>query len=141
MAAIVGAPVRPDEPPITNTLPELNLVDSDVRRGIAPSTPDPIRPISGSAGAPAGIPISITSTAPACALPGWIHRPGLARWNVAVATARTAGPATSPVDASTPDGTSAAITAAPAALIASMTAAAGPRGAPVVPVPSSPPAI
>ena len=27
----------------------------------------------------------ITSTAPAQALPGWIHRPGLAAWNVAVA--------------------------------------------------------
>ena len=137
MAAMVGAPVRPEEPPITNTLPELNLVDSGVRRGISSSTPGRIRPISGSAGAPDGIPMSITSTAPAWALPGWIHRPGFARWNVAVATARTAGPATAPVDASTPDGTSAAITGAPAALIASMTPAAGSRGAPVVPVPSS----
>ena len=91
-AAIVGAPVRPDEPPITNTLPELNFVDSGVRRGISASTPGPISPVSGSTGAPGGIPMSTTSTAPAWALPGWIHRPGLARWKVAVATARIAAP-------------------------------------------------
>jgi hypothetical protein len=65
MAAIVGAPVRPDEPPITNTLPELNLVESTVRRGISSRTPGPISPISASTGAPDGIPMSITSTAPA----------------------------------------------------------------------------
>ena len=58
--------------------------------------------------------MSMTSTSPACALPGSIHRPGLAAWNVAVAAARTAAPATSPVEASTPLGTSAATTGAPA---------------------------
>jgi hypothetical protein len=83
------------------------------------------------------MPMSITWTSPACALPGWIHRPGLAAWNVAVATARTAGPATSPVEASTPLGTSAATTGAEAPFSASMALAAGPRGAPVAPVPSS----
>ena len=65
IAAIVGAPVSPEDPPITNTLPELNLVDSAVRRGISASTPAPIRPMSASVGAPSGMPMSITSTSPA----------------------------------------------------------------------------
>ena len=81
--------------------------------------------------------MSTTTTSPACALPGWTHSPILAAWNVAVAAARTAAPATSPVDASTPEGTSAATTGAPAAVIASIAAAASSRGAPVLPVPRS----
>ena len=81
--------------------------------------------------------MSTTSTTPACALPGWIHSPGLAWWNVAVATARTAEPSTSPVLALTPLGTSAAITRARAALMARITASAGSRGAPSKPVPST----
>ncbi len=71
-------------------------------------------------------------------LPGEIHRPGLAAWNVAVAFARTAAPSDSPVEASTPLGTSHAITVAPpsaAALIASIAPAAGSRGSPENPVP------
>src|SRR3954464_4207175 len=123
-----GAPVSPCDPPMMKTLPEENFVESAVRRGISNSTPPPIRPISASPGAPVGIPMSTTSTTPACALPGWIQRPGLAWWNVAVATARTAEPSTSPVEALTPLGTSAAITRARAALIARMTAPAGPGG-------------
>ncbi len=54
----------------------------------------------------------MTSTAPACALPGAIQSPGLAATKVAVAAAHTACPATSPVLASTPLGTSAATTGA-----------------------------
>ena len=73
-----------------NTLPEENLVEFAVRRGISNSTPPPIRPISASPGAPVGIPMSTVSTIPACALPGEIHSPGLAWWNVAV-TQRTYG--------------------------------------------------
>jgi hypothetical protein len=122
---------------MTNTLPDVNFVDSAPRRGTSASTASPITPMSGFAGAPRGMPISITSTSPACALPGRIHSPGLARWNVAVATARTAAPATSPVDASTPDGMSAATTGALAAFSASIAPAAGSRGAPEEPVPSS----
>jgi hypothetical protein len=60
----------------------------------------------------------------------------LARWNVAVAFASTASPSTSPVEALTPLGTSAAITRALAALIAAITLSAGLRGAPWKPVPS-----
>ena len=55
------------------------------------------------------------TTSPACALPGWIHSPGLPAWKVTVASAPTATPATSPVDASTPLGTSQATTATRAA--------------------------
>src|ERR1700755_3529846 len=63
--------------------------------------------------------------------------PSLGRWNVAVATQWPAVPPTSPVDASTPDGASAAITGALAASISSITWSAGVRGEPEEPVPSS----
>ena len=81
--------------------------------------------------------MSITRTSPACALPGRIQRPGLAAWNVAVATATTAGPATSPVDASTPLGVSAATTGDPLAQIASIASRAPPVAGPLAPVPST----
>ena len=120
-----------------NTLPEENFVEPEVRRGISNSTPPPIRPISASPGAPWGMPMSTVSTMPACSLPGEIQSPGLAWWKVAVASARTAAPSTSPVEALTPLGTSAAITRARAELIARMTASAGSRGLPSKPVPST----
>ena len=65
--------------------------------------------------------MSTTSTSPAYSLPGRIQSPTFGRWNAAVATQCTAGPSTSPVVASTPDGTSAAITGAFAASISSIT--------------------
>ena len=49
--------------------------------------------------------------------------------------ASTAGPATSPLEASTPEAMSQATTGAPQRLIASIAAAAGSRGAPANPVP------
>ena len=131
-----GAPVRPREPPTTTTLPELNLVESTPRRGMSRSTPGVISPASASPGAPRGMPMSITVTAPACALPGAIQRPGFARWKVAVAAARTATPGTSPVLASTPLGMSAAITLPLAPEISSIARATGSFGAPLEPVPS-----
>lgn len=79
----------------------------------------------------------ITRTAPACALPGLMSSPGLAAWKVAVAIARMAVPATSPVEASTPLGTSQAITGSPEAATAAIASPTGPRGSPVKPVPSS----
>jgi hypothetical protein len=63
--------------------------------------------------------------------------PSLAAWNVTVTSARTAGSPASPVDASTPLGTSSASTGRPLAAIASMAPATASRGAPVKPVPSS----
>jgi len=74
--------------------------------------------------------MSATCTSPACCLPGAIHRPGLAAWKVTVALARTAAPATSPVEACTPLGTSTLITGAPDWLIASIATATSPRGSP-----------
>ena len=50
-------------------------------------------------------------------------------------SARTAGPGARPVSASTPEGTSTATTGAPQPAIHSTAAAAGPRGAPLAPVP------
>ena len=96
-----------------------------------------ISPICASVGAPAGIPMSTTVTSPAWALPGAIQSPGLPAWKVAVAAAVTATPATSPVELSTPLGTSQAkIIASPAtALIASIALLAGSRGSPSNPVP------
>ncbi len=102
-----------------------------------------IRPILGSPGPPAGMPICTTRTSPAWSLPGAIHRPGLAAWNVAVASALTAAPSTSPVEPLTPLGTSQATTTGlpaspsppPAAFMASIAPAAGSRGSPAKPVP------
>src|SRR5690242_16587614 len=92
-----GAPVNPRDPPHTSTLPTANLVDSRPRRGTRSSTRPEISPTDGSAGPPAGIPISITRTSPAHALPGAIHSPGLPALKVAVARARTAAPSAWPV--------------------------------------------
>ncbi len=90
-----------------------------------------------SMGAPAGMPMSITRTAPLCDLPGLIHSPGFAAAKVAVARARMAGPSTTPVAASTPLGTSAATIGRPASLSASMASAIAPCGVPENPVPRS----
>ena len=55
---------------------------------------------------------------------------------MAVTSADTASPSTSPVDAFTPDGTSQATTAASCWLIAQIADATGSRGEPSNPVPS-----
>ena len=67
------------------------------------------------------MPMSITRTSPTRREPGATYRPIFGAWFVVVTLARIAGPSTSPVAALTPDGTSAATTGAPAALIAAMT--------------------
>ena len=127
--------MSPREPPHTSTWPEANFVDSRPRRGMPSSTARVIRPIAGCTGAPRGMPMSITRTSPARPLPGAIHRPGLAAWNVAVTSAWTAAPCAAPVEASTPLGTSAATTGASRSLIASIAERAGSRGSPSNPVP------
>ena len=132
-----GAPVSPRDPPATSTCPLENFVPAGVRRGSSSSTSGAIRPIALSAGAPRGMPMSLTTTSPACALPGRIHRPGLAAWNVTVTAAYTASPDTAPVDASTPLGTSTLTTGAPAPLSCAIASATAPRAAPSNPVPSS----
>ena len=81
--------------------------------------------------------MSATRTTPARKRPGATSSPTLRPWKVTVASARTAAPATSPVEASTPDGRSMANTRAPLVLIRSISDAASARGSPVNPVPKS----
>ena len=97
----------------------------------------PISPAPGATGAPAGMPMSTTSTRPACSLPGLIHRPGLAAWNVAVARRVHRGaarPRRSPRRRRW--ARRRPRPARPAASIAAIAACAGSRGAPSKPVPS-----
>ena len=81
--------------------------------------------------------MSITRTSPTRHAPGATYRPIFGAWFVVVTSARIAGPSTSPVAAFTPEGTSAATTGAPAALIEAMTPARGSRTTPSKPVPSN----
>jgi hypothetical protein len=55
-------------------------------------TAGPMRPACGSPGAPRGMPMSITCTRPAWALPGWIHSPGLPRRATCEPARAAAGP-------------------------------------------------
>ena len=133
---MVGAPVSPRAPPATTTTPDSNLLPERGRGGTSFSTASAMTPARSGRGAPRGIPISTTSTRPACPFPGSTYRPTFGPWNVAVASALTASPSTSPVDAFTPEGTSQATTGAPASLIALIAPATGSRGSPSKPVPS-----
>src|SRR5204863_3149689 len=101
---ICGAPASPLPPPATSTWPEVNLVQPGARLGRYPRTAAVSSPTGAAIGAPRGMPMSATCTSPACCLPGTIQRPGLAAWKVTVAAARTAAPATTPVEACTPLG-------------------------------------
>ena len=112
-AAIVGAPVRPREPPATTSTPgrELRAAAAAARdRGRARARRS-ARPARRRA-RPAGRRSRPPRRAPACALPGSTHRPTFGPWKVAVTSARTASASTSPVEASTPEGTSQATTGA-----------------------------
>ena len=134
-----GAPVSPREPPITTTLPEVNFVDAAPRRGMPSSTPWPMRPIAGADRARRRRDPDVDHLDRAgVGLAGRDPQPGLGRGGrSSVALARTASPSTSPVEASTPLGTSAATTGAAASLERRDRAAAGSRGAPEKPVPST----
>ena len=103
-----GAPVSPREPPTTSTWPRAELGRRCSRRG---STPDhrgarsgPTRRVQRRAARDADV--DRLDARRRAALPGLIHRPGLAAWKLTVTVARTAAPATPPVEASTPLGTS-----------------------------------
>jgi hypothetical protein len=74
--------------------------------------------------------MSATTISPAWKRPGATTSPTLRPWKVTVTAARTASPAISPVEASTPDGMSTETTGAPAELIRSIVAAASSRGSP-----------
>ena len=84
-------------------------------------------------------PMSTSSTTPAWPLPGSISSPGLTAPNVTVTSARTAGPSTSPVSASMPDGRSTATVGSRRELAASCASVAyGSRRPPLPPMPSIP---
>ena len=122
---------------MTNTLPEENFVEAAPRRGqLARARAAPIRPIVGVAPARrAGCRCRSPRTSPACALPGRDPQPGLGRRGRSRWPPRARrGPATSPVEASTPLGTSAA-THGPLARVDRRRSprAAASRGAPVEP--------
>ena len=124
----------PGAPPATSTAPALYLLSSARLRGTSERIAGVTSRCSVSAGSS---PMSATTTSPAWKRPGAIASPSLRPWNVTVSVARTAAPPTSPVDASTPDGTSTETTGAPAALTRSIVAAASSRGSPWNPVPKS----
>src|SRR5437763_8215317 len=81
--------------------------------------------------------MSATTTAPAWKRPGATSSPTLRPCIVTVTVASTHAPATSPVEASTPEGRSTETTGTPAPLIASTLCAASSRGSPWKPVPKS----
>ena len=101
-------------------------------RGTRASSPGSAR--TAAAGAVSS-PMSATTTCPAWKRPGATTSPSFGPWKVTVRSASTAAPATSPVEASTPEGRSTATTGVPLALIRSIVAAASGRGAPRKPVP------
>ena len=111
------------------------MVERGPRRGASSSTAASIVPAAGSPGAPSGIPIGATRSSPVCHLPGATRWPTLAAWKLTVKSASTAAPATSPLEASTPEAMSQATTGAPQASIASIAPSAGSRGSPAKPVP------
>ena len=129
-----GAPVSPSEPPTTSTDPAEYLLSRSPRRGTASRTPAVARRIRVGAWAS---PMSATTRCPTWNLPGATAWPTLGAWNVTVRAASTAGPATVPVDASTPDGRSTATIGTSAAFISTIARAASGRGAPENPVPNS----
>ena len=83
------------------------------------------------------MPISTMLTSPASSLPGFTCSPIFEPWKVAVTSAFTASPCASPLDASTPEGTSQATTGASWPLMARIAPDTGSRGSPEKPVPSS----
>jgi hypothetical protein len=83
------------------------------------------------------MPMSATSTSPAWKRPGATTSPTFGACIVTVTSAATAAPAISPVEASTPDGTSTATIGTGDALMRSIVSAASSRGAPWKPVPNS----
>ena len=117
-ADICGAPVSPREPPATSTCPLMNFVEDAPRRGSTSSTGLRSGRSSPPPGRRGGCRCRSSRTAPACALPGWIHSPGFEAWKVdrhrrVHCPRRTA----TPVEASTPLGTSTLTTGAAASLM------------------------
>jgi hypothetical protein len=81
------------------------------------------------------MPRSATTTRPQNSAPGWTTIPTFGNPMVTVTAARTQGPSTRPVSASSPEGTSTASTGIPDSLRVSMARAASPTAGPRKPVP------
>src|SRR5450755_952225 len=92
------------------TTPRRYLSDSAV--GTGNSTSGACNAVTDAVGSEGAKPMSTNSTAPAHCAPGSISKPGFQVPNVTVTWACTAAPATTPVSASTPEGTSTASTVA-----------------------------
>ena len=130
----VAAPVVPRAPPTTSTEPALYLLSDDRLRGTSRRISRATSRCSVSVGSR---PMSATTISPAWKRPGATASPIFGPCMVTVTSAQTAAPATSPVDAFTPDGMSTASTGATALLICSISRVASSRGAPFSPVPRS----
>ena len=131
-----GAPVSPREPPATSTWPEENLVEAAPRRGSRRRTAGAIRPMSASSGPPRGDADVEHLDLARMSLARMDPQAGLGRVERDGRRARTAAPATTPVEASTPEGTSTLTTGAEQPSIAAIASPTAPRGSPAKPVPS-----
>src|SRR5215210_3489824 len=108
---ITGAPVVPREPATTSRAPAEYLWAGSAVRGIFPHREAAsVQTREGATLDSGGIPMSTATTLPACSRPGEITPPTFAACAQTVRSANTAAPCTSPVDPSTPDGTSTAST-------------------------------
>ena len=111
---MAGAPVSPRAPPATTTVPEVNFEPS--RRAVRVEARAPARTIrpgaDGAGRAARHADLHHLHLTRVVARPAPRAGPTLEPWKVAVTSARTASPATSPEEASTPEGTSQATTGA-----------------------------
>src|SRR4028119_1044484 len=122
---IPAAPVIAREPATTITAPAEYLWAGSFVRGTRPLRASrSAHDSEGPASASGGVPGSTATVSPACSRPGEITHPTFAAWAQTVRSARTASPATSPVEPPTPEGTSTAPVVPPASV--SGRGAAGP---------------
>ena len=121
IAVSTGAPVVPGAPPTTSTAPAVNLESRAPRMRHLLQEHRRRAPHRGLDGQEADVGDDDLAGVEA---PGATWSPTLLAWNVTVSEALTAAPATSPVDASTPEGRSTETTGSPQALIRSIIAAA-----------------
>src|SRR5918998_3679139 len=106
---MTAAPVASVDPATTSNAPAEYLWAPEPRRGTVPcKEAASSHTDADSASASGGMPMSTTATSPAYSVPGVMTHPSFAACAQTVRSACTASPHTSPVEASTPDGTSTA---------------------------------
>ena len=134
---MTAAPAIPLEPASSSRRPEVPLLAEAVRRGNrAAAQPGVISSAANSSRG--GNAMSTAMRRPHSSRAGWNNNPILGKPKVTVTVARTAGSYTRPLSASMPLGRSTATTGRSASLMVWMQRAAGARGAPFAPVPSTP---